>query len=453
MGREGESLYLVVVEGPDSGRWLKVEADRAFRIGRASDNDLGISDTNASRHHVEIRLEAAGVSLRDLGSKNGTFVGGVRVESHVLAIGDRFRIGQHVLAVSRTQEGAPAKRAERYPSGILLAPTGQFVVRNCVICGTPLPLDLGSDPSTTLCPRCWSPEERRASALADWKIEIGSAFGRFRVVEEIGEGGMGWLFRVTDSAGGGERCLKVLRPELSIDRDSVERLSQEALSLSKIEHPGIVRFHGLGREGPFFYLVLEYVAGVDLRQKIDAGPALELARVARWGTEIGRALAYAHANEVIHRDVKPSNVLVDLADRARLTDFGMARILGAPGHRLTRTGSSLGTLKFCPPELLDDAKEAGPEADQFGLAATLYYALAQDFPFAGESLLEVVRAMRSGQATPVTTARPDLPPDFGRVLGRALATDPISRYESVEAFVRELERYAAPASTNSPATN
>jgi serine/threonine-protein kinase len=229
-----------------------------------------------------------------------------------------------------------------------------------------------------------------------------------------------------------------------LDRENVLRLAQEALSLTRLEHPGIVRFYGLGREGPFFYLVLEYVPGVDLRQRVDTGPPVAFDRAARWGVEVGEALVFAHARDVIHRDLKPSNVLVDLGDRARLGDFGMARVLGSSGVRLTRTGSSLGTLKFCAPELLDDAKEAGPAADQFGLAATLFYTLTRDFPFAGESLLEVIRAMREGLVSPMSKNREDVPGALEAAIRVALSTDPGARYPSMEVFVRELAPFAEP---------
>ncbi len=272
--------------------------------------------------------------------------------------------------------------------------------------------------------------------------DLREALASFLIEEELGRGGMGTAYRALDAETGETRCLKVLRPGLAYDEDFVGRLAQEAISMAQLDHPGIVRFHRIGREGHFYYLVLEYVEGQDLGRLIDASSRLEVGRVVRFGVEVCRALEYAHARNVIHRDIKPSNLLVDARDHVRLTDFGLARILDVRKKRITDTGTILGSVRFSAPELFEDAKRAGPLADQYSLASTIYFALTGQFPVPGRALRDFVQGVDTRPRIPLLDRRPDVPCALSEGLERALAKDPAERFPAIAEFRGAIEAFA-----------
>ena len=434
------ALHLVVIEGPHEGRWVRVPQDGKIRIGRGPDNELVLVDSMVSRHHSVVERSGGKLRVRDLGSRNGTIVSGVRVDSIDLGAGAKIRIGAHVLLVSETP-GAPTGEGAAGPDFAGSGRTGEFPLGACPGCGAPVPIDL-SRAEATLCPHCRNRDESTGEFALGAPLPIGARLGPFHIEAELGSGATGTVYRVLDGDRGEVRSLKVLRPDLALDDNFVRRLAQEAIALASLRHPNVVRFHRIGREGPFFYLLLEYVDGTDLKRLADDGPPIAPAAAAAIGVEIGLALEFAHEHGVIHRDVKPSNVLVEAGGRSRLSDFGLARAMDASGQRLTQTGMSLGSFLFSAPELIDDAKNAGPPADQYCLAATLYYALTREFPISGRNLTEIIVRLQTVDPTPLHEKRPDVPLAMSQAIARGLGRRPGARWPSVRALVRALQPFA-----------
>ncbi|QDU65798.1 serine/threonine-protein kinase [Engelhardtia mirabilis] len=283
--------------------------------------------------------------------------------------------------------------------------------------------------------------------------------GDYRIEALIGEGGMGVVYRARDDELGRSVALKVLRPELLLVPGARERVRREATAAAQLAHPGVAALHRFGEHEGVPWLAMELVEGRSLAQILEAvaehdGDNLDGAtlvpgsddgwtraclRVAR---DVARALEHAHGRRVLHRDVKPSNVIVTDDGRARLVDFGLARIDGAA--RLTRTGTRLGSLQYMAPEQLAAASDTiDGRADVFSLGATLYELLTLQSPFAAPSPEETMRRIREGQLLPPRRLAPSLSRDVEAVVLKALATDPARRYATATALADDLDNLLA----------
>ena len=250
-----------------------------------------------------------------------------------------------------------------------------------------------------------------------------SRFGPYEVLGELGRGGLGVVYRARHPRTGGEVALKVL---LDPDPRGKARFQREARTAARLRHPGIVSVQDLGEEDGRPYLVMELVEGESLASRLRRGPLAE-EEAARLGAELAEALACAHAAGVLHRDVKPANVLIDRTGRARLTDFGLAREQLEGAERLTRTGVMLGTPGYMAPEQMDDASRAGPPADVYGLGASLYQLLTGSPPFVMETLSSLVNAVLNRPPAPPSVLRPGLDARLDRLCLACLAKDPAER--------------------------
>jgi len=262
-----------------------------------------------------------------------------------------------------------------------------------------------------------------------------SRIGRYDIVRLLGQGGMGRVLLARDSVLGRYVALKILRDDLGLPPESraalFARMRQEAKAAATIAHPHLVTLHDMGEEAPFgLYLVFEYVSGPTLRDRIAEG-AIDLVIVGRMARELGDALTTAHDAGVIHRDVKPENVMLS-PHGAKLTDFGIARL---PDSTLTSAGSVLGTPAYSAPEALALA-EFSAKSDQFSLACTLFEAVSARRAFAGDDALTIASRIATEPPPPLpfVAADPRLVSRLDAVLGRAMARDPAKRYASCRAF-------------------
>jgi serine/threonine protein kinase len=251
-------------------------------------------------------------------------------------------------------------------------------------------------------------------------------FGRYRVQQKLGAGGMGAVYLARDEDLGREVAVKVLRPLTPVGeppRELIERFRREARAVALLTHANVVRVYDQGMEGDFPYLVMELVAGPTLADRIESGP-LEVREVRTLGIQLASALDAAHAAGIVHRDVKPSNVLQSGPGAWKLADFGIAH---TSDSSLTITGQFLGTPAFAAPEMLEGG-QVGPPADVYSLAATLYAALAGEPPYGDANLARLIVAIGKGERPPpLVGRRADVPAGVAAALERAMATDPAAR--------------------------
>ena len=259
---------------------------------------------------------------------------------------------------------------------------------------------------------------------------------RYRLEAKLGSGGMSTVYLAVDETLGRKVAIKVLHQEISDQQDQLERFRREARAVAQLSHPNLVGVIDAGEEGGRPFIVFEYVPGQTLKQRIAADGGLPLDEATAYAIEIGRGLQAAHQARLIHRDVKPQNVLIDAEGRAKVTDFGIALSLEA--HGLTATGRVLGTTDYVSPEQAM-GQEIDARTDVYSLGILLYEMLTGEVPFKAETQVGVAMKHVNEIVPSVQRRRPDASATLAAVIERATAKDPADRYPDMNAFLRDLE--------------
>jgi serine/threonine-protein kinase len=260
--------------------------------------------------------------------------------------------------------------------------------------------------------------------------------GRYRLESKLGSGGMSTVYLAVDETLGRHVAIKVLHQEISDQQDQLERFRREARAVAQLSHPNLVGVIDAGEEGGRPYIVFEYVPGQTLKQLISSDGRLPLDEATAYAIEIGRGLQAAHAAMLIHRDVKPQNVLIDPEGRARITDFGIALSLEA--HGLTATGRVLGTTDYVSPEQAM-GREVDPRSDVYSLGVLLYEMLTGEVPFKAETQVGVAMKHVNETVPNVQRRRPDASATLAAAVERATAKEPDDRYRDMGGFLADLE--------------
>jgi tRNA A-37 threonylcarbamoyl transferase component Bud32 len=259
---------------------------------------------------------------------------------------------------------------------------------------------------------------------------------RYRLDSKLGSGGMSTVYLATDETLHRRVAIKVLHREISDQPDQLERFRREARTVAALSHPNLVAVIDAGEDGGHPYIVFEYVPGETLKKRIDEEGRLALDEATAYAIEIGRGLACAHASRLIHRDVKPQNVLIDGEGRAKITDFGIARSLESSG--LTATGRVLGTTDYVSPEQAM-GHDVDARTDVYSLGVLLYEMLTGDVPFHAETQVGVAMKHVNETIPNVQRKRPEASAALAATLERATAKDPDDRYLDMNFFLADLE--------------
>ncbi|HLI55049.1 MAG TPA: Stk1 family PASTA domain-containing Ser/Thr kinase [Acidimicrobiales bacterium] len=265
---------------------------------------------------------------------------------------------------------------------------------------------------------------------------------RYEIVRHIARGGMAQVYLARDLLLDRPVALKVLFPELSVDQSFVERFRREAKAAANLSHPNIVSVYDWGQGDSTYYIVMEYVDGPTLSQLLRSGP-LEPERAAAIAADVAAALEFAHRRGVIHRDVKPGNVLIDERGNVKVADFGIARAAGTSDN-LTQTGSVMGTATYFSPEQAQ-GYAVDPRSDVYSLGVVLYEMVTGQPPFSGDNPVSI--AYKHVKEAPVrpSLVNPAVPAALDAVIMKALAKDPAERYQSAEALRSDLGRFTTGA--------
>lgn len=264
---------------------------------------------------------------------------------------------------------------------------------------------------------------------------------RYRLVEKLGIGGMAEVYKATDEVLGRTVAVKVMLPQYAADPTFAARFKQEAQAAGNLASPYIVNIYDWGYESSdgIYFIVMEYVRGTDLKTAIQQRGAINQRKVAEIGSQVCAALNVAHGYDIIHRDIKPHNIMVQPDGNAKVMDFGIAR---ASGSSMTQTGSVLGTAYYVSPEQAQ-GKPLTPATDLYSLGVVLYEATTGKVPFDAPDAVSV--ALKQVNETPVPPSRlnPDLDPELERIILRAMSKNPLDRYSTAEQMRTALNNYLA----------
>ena len=286
-------------------------------------------------------------------------------------------------------------------------------------------------------------ETRLAAALA----------GAYTIEAEIGRGGMGVVYRAHDEKLKRTVAIKVLPPELAYRQDIRARFVREAETAARLSHPNIVPIHSVGEGNDLVYFVMGYVDGESLGVRIKRRGRLSMEEVRRIMRETSDALSAAHQQGVIHRDVKPDNILLEgTRGRVMVTDFGIAKALSAEGGTLTDTGIAIGTPAFMSPEQAAGERVIDGRSDLYSLGVVSYQMLTGELPFNSPTVPGLLMKQIGTPATPVDQLRPDTPRELALTVMRCLEKDPEDRWPTADALRRALETgtYAGPSPRAAP---
>ena len=270
--------------------------------------------------------------------------------------------------------------------------------------------------------------------------------GKYEILDVLGKGAMGIVYKALDPDIGREVAIKAIHFDSVRDsserEDLIRRFLQEGRAAGKLNHPNIVTIHEVGREGDLTYIVMQYVQGRSLQHILDSGRVFDPVEVDRLMIPLLRAVSYAHQNGVVHRDIKPGNVLVDLDGVPHLADFGVAKTAAST---LTMAGMALGTPGYISPEQLQGVS-ADARSDVFSLGVLFYVLLTSQEPFGGKRISTVMHKIVHDDAPPPSKLRPDLPAGYDVIAGRAMAKKPEGRYQScaeMSSAIESLDQTAA----------
>ncbi len=262
--------------------------------------------------------------------------------------------------------------------------------------------------------------------------------GRYRIQRKLGAGGMADVYLAEDQELGRRIAIKILNGRHANDDQFIERFRREAKNAAALNHPNIVSIYDRGEAEETYYIAMEFLDGRTLKELIVGRGAAPVNVAIEYARQILAALRFAHRHGIVHRDIKPHNVMVDGEGRVKVTDFGIAR---AGTSQMTEAGSIVGTAQYLSPEQARGG-EVDPRSDLYSLGIVLYELLTGKTPFDGETPVEIAMKHLSTAPKPPSTLRPDVPPELDMVVMRALAKNPDDRYQSADEMEGDLDRVA-----------
>ena len=269
---------------------------------------------------------------------------------------------------------------------------------------------------------------------------IGTVFnGRYQITERIGIGGMAEVYSAQDTVLGRTVAVKVMLPQYASDPSFTERFRQEAASAANLQSPYIVNIYDWGQDGGTYYIVMEYVRGGDLKTGIKERGAINQRKVAEIGSQVCRALSVAHKQDIIHRDIKPQNIMIQPDGNVKVMDFGIAR---AKNSVRSKTSSVLGTAHYISPEQAQ-GKDLTPTSDIYSLGIVLYEAATGQLPFDGPDAVSVAMKQVNEEPVPPREINPQIDPAFEAIIMKALEKDPHNRYATANDMRADLNNFLA----------
>jgi serine/threonine-protein kinase len=415
-----------VVSGPHTGRAFTFDQHDTFLIGRTETAHFCLpEDRYFSRHHCLLEIAPPQCFLRDLGSTNGTFVNGMRLETAHLKSGDRIQGGETVIEVEVTADPQPfTSDPNTYNSTVPSTVTIQ-----CLNCGL-LAKTEASRPDAKLSYVC---DDCRAKLKNNPQPIPG-----YEMIRILGQGGMGSVMLARKANDGRAVAIKTLLPEVAVSEQSLKRFMREIEVAASLQHPHIVSYLEHGTHNGIVFLVTEFVGGMDASKLAkQRGGRLDYREVLKIVEQTLSALDFAHSLGFVHRDIKEQNILVDGNYPnyiSKLTDFGLAKSFKQTGMSgVTMVGDVAGTIAYMPPEQIRDFKDVQPPSDIYAMGMTAYTLLtgthALDLsPRAG--IAETVKAIFEKPFVPLAIRNSQIPSRLAAVIEKAISKEPQQRWRT-----------------------
>ena len=425
---EAPRVSLKVTAGPHAGQEFSYVDHNTLFAGRLSSAELRLEkDGHFSRYHFRLEINPPTCYLMDLSSRNGTYVNGERVTSCFLKNGDIISGGRTEMSV--VIDGASAAAA---PEPV--APPPPPKPKAAPVADRPAYVPATIPDITPLSP-------------ADSVYSLQPRIPGYQIHEQIGEGDLGVVYRATRMATSETCALKVIKPTVRADDSAIRTFLREASILLKLKHPRIVRFIDLGAEGQEVFLATEYIESMSwdvVAQRCSSEQRIRLA--CGLMCQVLSALEHAHSQDMVHRDVKPSNILFTRSEgklSAKLADFGLAKQYTTAGmSQVTRDGDVIGSLPFMSPDQFLNSREARPTCDIYSAGATLYWLLTGAEPIPLDSHPCKFLAILESPPTPIQKHNPAIPNDLAKVVHKALEKTPERRFGTAAEFGRKLKGFS-----------
>ena len=430
-------VTLRVIAGPHSGRIFTFDQHETFLIGRSETAHFCLpEDRYFSRNHCILEIAPPQIFLRDLGSTNGTYVNGQRVESVYLKSGDHIQGGETVIGVEVTADLPPNFKAQT-AEAISVVPS--VITIQCLNCGIIAKAE-ASRPDAKLsfvCDECREKLKKNPQPIPNYQM-----------IRILGQGGMGSVMLARSASDGRVVAIKTLLPEVAVSEQSLKRFVREIEVAASLQHPNIVSYLEHGTHNGIVYLVTEFVGGMDASKLAkQRGGRLDYREVVKITEQTLAALDFAHSLGFVHRDIKEQNILVDgnyPNSIAKLTDFGLAKSFKQTGMSgVTMVGDVAGTIAYMPPEQVRDFKDVQPPADIYAMGMTAYTLMtgthALDIsPRAG--IAETVKAIFEKPIVPLIIRNSEIPNSIAYVIEKAIAKEPENRWRTAGEMREELLR-------------
>jgi serine/threonine protein kinase len=396
---------LVVIAGPDQGRTFTLTEGQSVVIGRGQTTETRLRDPYVSKTHCQVDLDAGKLVLKDAGSASGTLVNGERVTQRELKPGDIIRIGETQI---RFQFEETAEQSTRLPA----------------------------------------PAPKAAPQAPKQLTELtGSKLSYFEVGPVLAKGRSGVVFQARNTKDDSTVALKVLWPELSKTDEELARFVRGMKTALPLRHPNLVSLYAAGKTGPYCWAAMEFVEGESLTQvihRIGTAGMLDWRHALRVAVHVTRALDYAQQHGIIHRNITPTNIMVQSSDKlTKLGDLLLAKAMeGILAAQHTRPGELVGEVSYMSPERTRSSADVDGRSDIYSLGATIYALLTGRPPCEGGSLLETITKIRQAEPVKPKKYQLSIPDLFEGTVMRMLAKRPDDRFQKPADLLADLERVA-----------
>jgi len=427
----GQSMKaeLVIFEKGRSVRVVPRERGGRITLGRSPQSSVALVDPHISRHHCVIEEKGGIYVITDPGSINGTWVNGQRIKTATLSSGDKVRLGN-------TKIDFIAPEGENDGSSVP-PKVSDFSDKFCFTCDRPLVVadieesNFFEHEGKVICAECLEKDHL-----------LGKDLGGCVLLRQFARGGTARLYEAVQKSLKRAVVVKVLSERHADRKKTVKRFLREARIGARLQHPNLVQIIDVGslEEEGIHYIVMEYVQGKTMRQLIREQGHIPEKEALRLVLPVLEALDYLHARGVVHRDVKPANIIINNEGTVKLSDLGLSKSARTSAG-LTSTGERFGTYQYMPPEQFHSAGDVDSRADIYSLGVTLYFMLSGEKPFRGATSVDLTEAIISGQFVPMVEAAPFVSENVAAVVEKMLSREPDDRYQDCGRILAELKAF------------